>query len=282
MASPATCCGGCAGSGRAGRSGRARPTGSPVVSAGAGVVVSIMLVLSYRSSAAVLAYRCHGVAVSVVVSSSAVLASVMLPARRHCSGPAGAPRATAAAVMNEIVVRIWNVLLLTAFKSDRRCSRHCRCAQQADRGRAARTQPIRFQIRSRDLRSCLAALGLRANAASRVRMLGRCAASAAAARSQLSIECACFLLLEAVARSRSGAAAADPINIGPRQSRSLQQSRRSGRSDPKRKRPDRRAIRAPCVTIARQPPWMCRGERPQSLAAPRTRPKGQSFGQAAD
>src|SRR5206468_8933291 len=30
------------------------------------------------------------------------------------------------------------------------------------------------------------------------------------------------------------------------------------------KRPDRPAIRAPCVTIARQPPWMCE-ERPQSL-----------------
>ena len=44
---------------------------------------------------------------------------------------------------------------------------------------------------------------------------------------------------------------------------------------PKRKRPDRPAIRAPCVTIARQPPWMFRGQRPQSPAASRTRPKGQ-------
>ena len=43
----------------------------------------------------------------------------------------------------------------------------------------------------------------------------------------------------------------------------------------KRKRPDRRAIRAPCVTIARQPPWTCRGQRPQSQPQTRTRPKGQ-------
>src|SRR5581483_7132224 len=47
----------------------------------------------------------------------------------------------------------------------------------------------------------------------------------------------------------------------------------------KRKRPDRQAIRAPCVTIARQPPWMCRVERPQSLfAAPNPTQGSVAFG----